>query len=118
MPWLRMKLVEGLILRATLPRAFLSHRVFLKMRSLFLAGLAATAAAHSGHKNQKSMSGPHQSLWYNRLPGDGGTQVCCSTSPALRHLSQWPTGHLHVDPGRLRLLGHHHLRPSSLPELP
>ncbi|KAL2121323.1 hypothetical protein VTJ04DRAFT_5350 [Mycothermus thermophilus] len=45
------------------------------MRSLFLAGLAATAAAHSGHKNQKSMSGPHQSLWYNRLPGDGGTQA-------------------------------------------
>lgn len=32
------------------------------------------AIAHNGHA-QKTMSGPHQSLWYNRLPGDGGTQA-------------------------------------------
>lgn len=37
---------------------------------------AATAAAHSGHAaDQSPIAGPHQSLWYNTLPGDGGTQV-------------------------------------------
>lgn len=41
----------------------------------FLAlGWAAVVAAHAGH-DQESMSGPHQSLWYNALPGDGGTQA-------------------------------------------
>lgn len=42
--------------------------------SLVVIGCAAVAAAHEGH-NQKSLSGPHESLWYNTLPGDGGTQV-------------------------------------------
>ncbi|KAL2258616.1 hypothetical protein VTK26DRAFT_8016 [Humicola hyalothermophila] len=42
---------------------------------LFVAGLAATAAAHAGHQSQKVISGPHQSIWYNKLPGDGGTQA-------------------------------------------
>ncbi|KAL3953741.1 hypothetical protein ACCO45_011697 [Purpureocillium lilacinum] len=40
---------------------------------LFALAWAGTAAAHAGHE-QKSLSGPHQSLWYNTLPGDGGTQ--------------------------------------------
>ncbi|KAI0012592.1 agmatinase 1 [Xylariaceae sp. FL0662B] len=35
----------------------------------------AVAAGHDGHSDQKSLSGPHQSLWYNTLPGDGGTQA-------------------------------------------
>ncbi|KAI1085245.1 Arginase/deacetylase [Whalleya microplaca] len=35
----------------------------------------AGSAAHAGHDDQKSLSGPHQSLWYNTLPGDGGTQA-------------------------------------------
>lgn len=39
-----------------------------------LASWAAIVAGHAGH-DQKSLSGPHQSLWYNTLPGDGGTQV-------------------------------------------
>jgi hypothetical protein len=37
-------------------------------------GYAALITAHDGHE-QKSLSGPHQSLWYNTLPGDGGTEV-------------------------------------------
>ncbi|KAK4092719.1 hypothetical protein Purlil1_2644 [Purpureocillium lilacinum] len=40
---------------------------------LFALACAGTAVAHAGHE-QKSLSGPHQSLWYNTLPGDGGTQ--------------------------------------------
>lgn len=44
-----------------------------RLLSLFLA---ATAAAHSGHDDEQTViAGPHQSLWYNTLPGDGGTQV-------------------------------------------
>lgn len=38
--------------------------------------LAASVSAHGDHGNeQEPLSGPHQSLWYNTLPGDGGTQV-------------------------------------------
>jgi agmatinase len=36
---------------------------------------AAAVAAHGDHANQEPMEGPHQGLWYNTLPGDGGTQV-------------------------------------------
>lgn len=43
--------------------------------TLLTLGLAAYATGHGDHDSQKSISGPHQSLWYNRLPGDGGTQV-------------------------------------------
>ncbi|KAK1758953.1 arginase family-domain-containing protein [Echria macrotheca] len=32
------------------------------------------AIAHTGH-SQKPIAGPHQSLWYSTLPGDGGTQA-------------------------------------------
>jgi agmatinase len=39
-----------------------------------LAAFAAVAAAHGDH-HQKSIEGPHQGIWYNTLPGDGGTQV-------------------------------------------
>ncbi|KAI0164348.1 agmatinase 1 [Hypoxylon sp. FL1284] len=42
--------------------------------SLLTAGFAAFAAAHGTHE-QKTLSGPHQSLWYNVLPGDGGKQA-------------------------------------------
>lgn len=48
--------------------------------SLLLLGCAAVAAAHGDH-NQKPLSGPLQSLWYNTLPGDGGTQVRASRLP-------------------------------------
>ncbi|KAM7190060.1 agmatinase 1 [Naviculisporaceae sp. PSN 640] len=43
--------------------------------SLLLAIWASVASAHGNHDTQVPMSGPHQSLWYNRLPGDGGTQA-------------------------------------------
>lgn len=37
---------------------------------------AAAAAAHGdGDHTQEPIAGPHKSLWYNTLPGDGGTQV-------------------------------------------
>ena len=42
-----------------------------------VAGLAAGAVAHGGHDHEQEPIGPHKSLWYNTLPGDGGTQVCC-----------------------------------------
>jgi hypothetical protein len=36
----------------------------------------SVVVAHEGHEHeQEPMLGPHKSLWYNSLPGDGGTQV-------------------------------------------
>ncbi|GMG35307.1 unnamed protein product [Aspergillus oryzae var. brunneus] len=46
-----------------------------------LLALSAVASAHGKH--QTPMSGPHQKLWYNTLPGDGGTQVCVKLRPIL-----------------------------------
>ncbi|KAI0472868.1 Arginase/deacetylase [Xylariaceae sp. FL0804] len=45
------------------------------LRTLFAAGWAAVVAAHGSHGDQKTLAGPHQSLWYNNLPGDGGKQA-------------------------------------------
>jgi len=48
------------------------------MTKLFfpLVALAAAASAHGDHPHeQEPISGPLKSLWYNTLPGDGGTQV-------------------------------------------
>jgi len=43
---------------------------------LFLLGLVTFAQAHVDHNSQQEpIVGPHKSLWYNTLPGDGGTQV-------------------------------------------
>ena len=39
-----------------------------------LLALAAIAAAHGDHR-KSPLAGPHKGLWYNTLPGDGGTQV-------------------------------------------
>lgn len=39
------------------------------------AVLAAGAFAHGDHESQIPIAGPHKALWYNTLPGDGGTQV-------------------------------------------
>lgn len=47
--------------------------------ALFALGWAATASAHGDH-SQKPLSGPLESLWYNTIPGDGGTQVRIYTS--------------------------------------
>ena len=50
------------------------------MLSEFLSLLALTASAlgHGDHDHQTPVSGPYKSLWYNTLPGDGGTQVLVS----------------------------------------
>ncbi|KAF2141395.1 uncharacterized protein K452DRAFT_251315 [Aplosporella prunicola CBS 121167] len=40
-----------------------------------LVGLVALAAAHGDHHDQEPIEGPHKGLWYNTLPGDGGTQA-------------------------------------------
>jgi hypothetical protein len=40
------------------------------------AVLAAAAVAHSAHEHdQEPLAGPYEKIWYNTLPGDGGTQV-------------------------------------------
>lgn len=39
------------------------------------AALVGSAYAHGHHEDQTPIEGPHQGLWYNTLPGDGGTQV-------------------------------------------
>lgn len=41
---------------------------------LFLVFLVASCTAHDSH-DQAPIAGPHKGLWYNTLPGDGGTQV-------------------------------------------
>lgn len=43
-------------------------------KHLPLLALAAYVVAHDNHE-QIPVEGPHKSLWYNTLPGDGGTQV-------------------------------------------
>lgn len=37
--------------------------------------LASSVTAHGNHEQTTLSSGPHQSLWFNNLPGDGGTQA-------------------------------------------
>ncbi|KAF2157055.1 Arginase/deacetylase [Myriangium duriaei CBS 260.36] len=45
----------------------------------FLTSAIAFAAVAAGHgdygKEQEPLNGPYQGLWYNTLPGDGGTQA-------------------------------------------
>jgi agmatinase len=50
--------------------------------ALLALGWATLAAAHAGHgQSQTVIAGPHKSLWYNKLPGDGGTQAGLSSIP-------------------------------------
>jgi agmatinase len=50
----------------------------MKLSSAVLS-FAATVAAHGDHgHDQEPLAGPHEGLWYNTLPGDGGTQVSFS----------------------------------------
>ena len=39
------------------------------------AAIVGATYAHGHHEDQTPIEGPHQGLWYNQLPGDGGTQV-------------------------------------------
>jgi hypothetical protein len=48
------------------------------LQAVTLFSLCGAALCHGGgdhHEEQKPIAGPHKSLWYNTLPGDGGTQV-------------------------------------------
>lgn len=48
-----------------------------------VAAFAAAVRAHGDHgSDQEPLQGPHKSLWYNTLPGDGGTQVRAARSLA------------------------------------
>jgi len=49
---------------------------FYTMLTSFLtvAAFATVLLAHGDHE-QTPIAGPHKSLWYNTIPGDGGTQV-------------------------------------------
>lgn len=42
---------------------------------LTVAALASSVLSHGDHESQIPLAGPHKALWYNTLPGDGGTQV-------------------------------------------
>lgn len=85
---------------------------------LIAAAAASSVSAHEHHGDPQvylSAQGPHRErLWYNTLPGDGGTQVCHDTSRDSRCRTA-PTSTLI---GRLRLLRHLHLRSYSLFPLP
>ena len=59
----------------------------LRTLTTLIAALAATAHAHDYH-NQEPIAGPHKSLWYNTLPGDGGTQVGSPPSRPALHTQQ------------------------------
>lgn len=37
--------------------------------------LLGSSAAHEPHAQSPIAVGPHERIWYNSLPGDGGTQV-------------------------------------------
>lgn len=55
--------------------ATLSVGVTMVHASLLALGWAALASAHDHTENQVPLAGPLESVWYNTLPGDGGTQV-------------------------------------------
>lgn len=47
----------------------------MKLSSTVLS-FAAAVAAHGDHgHDQEPLVGPLEGVWYNKLPGDGGTQV-------------------------------------------
>lgn len=48
--------------------------IIMKLSVSVVFSLAALIAGHD-HHDQAPIVGPHKSLWYNTLPGDGGTQV-------------------------------------------
>lgn len=77
-----------------------------------LLSFVAAVAAHGDHDHdQEPLAGPHESLWYNTLPGDGGTQV--SNAIAMSDIAI----EADMETGRLRLLGHFHIWPSQVPPL-
>lgn len=79
---------------------------------ILLLSLAPIVQAHGEHDpSQKPISGPHKRLWYNTLPGDGGTQV----REAAEARGDWEMGNLPHPLGRFCLLRHFDLRSYYLP---
>lgn len=72
----------------------------------------ALATAHGDH-GQSQLAGPHQGLWYNTLPGDGGTQVTKITTSRCRR----ENGLIHII-GGLCLFRDLNFRASSLLPMP
>jgi agmatinase len=52
-----------------------------------VAGLLVLSTLVTGHGDhgQSQLAGPHQGLWYNTLPGDGGTQVSTPIDQHVRY---------------------------------
>ena len=78
----------------------------------FAAALAAGVSAHGDHSQEAFKEGPHKSLWYNTLPGDGGTQVSDQT------LSEALFAAVDFSVGRLDLQWYLHLRSAAVPPMP
>lgn len=74
------------------------------------AALVGATYAHGHHDDQTPIEGPHQGLWYNQLPGDGGTQVRLA-----RLVSTWA---LLTAAGGFCFLGDFDFRASSVCSLP
>ena len=74
----------------------------MKLSSAVLS-FAAAVAAHGDHDHdQEPLAGPLEGLWYNTLPGDGGTQV----QPSNTSLG----AAIDLLTGRFSLLGNFHIR--------
>jgi hypothetical protein len=63
----------------TLLCAFLSLlralTIMLASTITIFASVASRVLAHGVSEHQTPIAGPFEALWYNKLPGDGGTQV-------------------------------------------
>jgi hypothetical protein len=101
-----------------------SRMLFNPVSAALVAACASCALAHGTH-DQTPVSGPHKSLWYNTLPGDGGTQVR-ETRPEHRGAAERSveeqlygrTDTLESPIGRFCLLWHLNLRPAALLPVP
>lgn len=54
---------------------FVDKKANMLTQFLTVAALATSVLSHGDHESQIPIAGPHKALWYNTLPGDGGTQV-------------------------------------------
>ena len=67
---------RGVFSRSPFSASEMAYRLTAAMllRLLSMIGWVTATLAHAD-QDQKPIAGPHKSLWYNALPGDGGTQV-------------------------------------------
>src|SRR5271154_725786 len=67
------------LLLSTPSQIYLCKSTFnMLLKVLSFCAFSASVLAHGDHGDQAPISGPHKSLWYNTLPGDGDTQVSLS----------------------------------------